>query len=47
MHQAFDALFQLNECAVVGHGEHAALDLCIHRVTLGGVEPRIGCEDRV
>src|SRR5665213_1219961 len=42
MHQALDALFQLNKRAVVGDRKYAALDVRAHRVPLSGVKPRIG-----
>ena len=40
--QAFDALFQFNECAVVGHADHAAMHARADRVALAGVQPRVG-----
>ena len=40
--QAFDALLQLDERAVVGHADHAALHARADRVALGGVQPRVG-----
>ncbi len=44
MHQAFDALLQLDERAVVGNADHAAADVRADRITLRSVEPRIGRE---
>ena len=44
MDQAFDALLQLDERAVVGDAENAAADAGADRVALGGIEPRIGRE---
>src|SRR5467141_100661 len=42
VHQAFDALLELHERAIVGHADHAAADVRSHRVTLFGIEPGIG-----
>ena len=42
--QAFDALLELDECAVVGHADDAAADVRADRIALGGVEPRVGRE---
>ena len=39
--EAFDALLELDERAVVGDGKDAAADLRADRVALGGVEPRV------
>ena len=41
MHQAFNALLQFHERAVIGHAQHAALDARADWITLGGIEPRI------
>ena len=42
MDQAFDALLQFNESAVVGHADDAAMDARADRVALGGVQPGVG-----
>ena len=39
--QAFDALLQLDERAVVGDGEDAAANLRADRVALGRIQPRV------
>ena len=39
--EAFDALLELDERAVVGDGEDAAVNLRADGIALGGVEPRI------
>ena len=44
MHQAFDALLQLDERAVVGDADHAAMHMRADRIALRGIEPRIGRE---
>src|SRR5579862_2280695 len=41
MNQAFDALLELHERAVVGHRENAAPDVGAYRVALCGVHPRV------
>src|ERR1700733_215476 len=42
--QAFNALLQLNESAVVGHADDASAYVCTLRIAMLSVEPRIGCE---
>src|SRR6266850_1006674 len=41
VHQAFDALLEFDERAVVGGADDASFDVCADRVALDGVEPRI------
>ena len=41
MDEAFDALLELDERAVVGDGQDAAANLRTDRVALGCVEPRV------
>ena len=41
VHQAFDALLQLDERAVVGDRENAAANLRADRVALGRIQPRV------
>ncbi len=41
VHQAFNALFQLDERAVIGQAQHFALHVRAHGVALGGVQPRV------
>ena len=42
MNQPLDALLQLHERAVVSHRQNAAVHLGAYRVTLRGIEPRVG-----
>ena len=42
VNQAFDALLELDERAVVGDRKNAAVNLGADGIALGGVEPRIG-----
>ena len=44
MDQAFDALLQLDERAVVGDADDAAADVRAHGIALRGVQPGIGRE---
>src|ERR1022692_3814699 len=44
VHQAFDALLQFDERAVIGHADHAPRDVRSHGIAVLGVEPRIGCQ---
>ena len=44
VHQAFDTLFQLDERAVVGHADHASVNVRADRIALGGIQPRVGSE---
>src|ERR1017187_7937767 len=44
VHQAFDALFQLDEGAVVGHADDAAVYMRTDGIALGCVQPGIGRE---
>ena len=41
MNEAFDSLLELNERAVVGDRENAAVDVCANGIALRGIEPRI------
>src|ERR1700748_3834857 len=41
MDEALDALFQLDECAVVGDRKNAATNLRTDGVALDGIEPRV------
>src|SRR5205814_10140359 len=40
--QSFHAFLELDECAVVGQRDHAAVYLRAERVTHGDVRPRVG-----
>ena len=42
VHQAFDAVFQLDEGTVAHHVDHRTLDGGIDRVLLGDILPRTG-----
>ncbi len=42
VNQALDALLKFDERAVVGNGKHAAVHLGADRISLCGVEPRVG-----
>src|SRR5579864_1187901 len=44
MDQAFNALFEFDESSVVGDADDASGDMCADRITMLGVEPRIGRE---
>src|ERR1019366_7560542 len=42
MDQAFNALFQLDERAVIGHADDASVNVRAHRIAVFGVEPGVG-----
>ena len=42
--QAFDALFQFDECAVVGDADDASADVRADRIAMLGVQPGVGGE---
>ena len=42
--QAFNALFQLHERAVVGHTDHASANMCALGIAMLGIEPGVGRE---
>src|SRR6202008_4716616 len=44
VNEAFDSLLQLDERAVVGDREHAAVNMCADGIALGGIEPWIGSQ---
>ena len=44
MHQAFNALLQLHESAVVSDADDPALHVGTDRVPVSGIQPRIGRE---
>src|ERR1700685_926611 len=44
VNQAFNALFQLDERAVVGDADHASTNVRAHGITMLGIKPRVGRE---
>ena len=41
MHEAFNALFEFDECAVIHHADNLALELAAGRIAIGCVDPGI------